>query len=92
MMLQKRKAPSPAHIQRDQKKPKKKKARAPPPSEFEPEIGEEEFDVNCILDEDDIRYYIDWEGPYSPTWVSLGQSLRPSYTRAVRGSWSGKRN
>ena len=33
------------------------------------EIGDEEFPINCILDETDSQYLIDWEGDWTPTWV-----------------------
>lgn len=39
-------------------------------------IGEEEFPINCILDETDSQYLIDWEGDWSPTWVRLVEFLR----------------
>ncbi|KAJ9368802.1 hypothetical protein DTO282E5_6537 [Paecilomyces variotii] len=32
------------------------------------DIGDEEYPINCILDETRTRYLIDWKGPYSPTW------------------------
>ena len=31
---------------------------------------EDEWDIKCILDESDSQYLIDWEDPWSPTWVS----------------------
>lgn len=33
------------------------------------ENEEDEWDIKCILDESDSQYLIDWEGPWSPTWV-----------------------
>lgn len=33
--------------------------------------NDEEWDIKCIVDESDSQYLIDWEGPWSPTWVSL---------------------
>lgn len=32
---------------------------------------EDEWDIKCILDESGSQYLIDWEGPWSPTWVSF---------------------
>ncbi|OJJ32994.1 hypothetical protein ASPWEDRAFT_174422 [Aspergillus wentii DTO 134E9] len=32
------------------------------------EIGEDEYLINCILDESENQYFIDWQGPWSPTW------------------------
>lgn len=37
----------------------------------ESDLGDNEYFVNCILDEDDSRYLIDWEGHWSPSWVSV---------------------
>lgn len=34
------------------------------------DIGEDEWFIKCILDENETQYLIDWEGPWSPTWVS----------------------
>lgn len=34
------------------------------------DIGEDEYLIKCILDENKSHYLIDWEGPWSPTWVS----------------------
>ena len=34
------------------------------------DIAEDEWLVKCILDEAEDNYLIDWEGPWSPTWVS----------------------
>lgn len=34
------------------------------------DIGEDEWLIRCILDEDETQYLIDWEGSWSPTWVS----------------------
>lgn len=34
------------------------------------DIGEDEYLVKCILDENNSHYLIDWEGPWTPTWVS----------------------
>lgn len=36
----------------------------------ESENEEGEWDIKCILEESEDLYLIDWEGPYSPTWVS----------------------
>lgn len=36
----------------------------------ESENDEGEWDIKCILEELEDQYLIDWEGPYSPTWVS----------------------
>lgn len=36
----------------------------------ESEDEEGEWDIKCILEESEDLYLIDWEGPYSPTWVS----------------------
>lgn len=33
-------------------------------------LEEDEWYIKCILDETDSQYLIDWEGPWSPTWVS----------------------
>lgn len=33
--------------------------------------AEDEWDIKCILDESESQYLIDWEGPWSPTWVSF---------------------
>lgn len=40
-------------------------------SENEDSGNDEEWDIKCILDETDSQYLIDWEGPWSPTWVGL---------------------
>lgn len=34
------------------------------------DIGDDEWLIKCILDENESQYLIDWEGPWSPTWVS----------------------
>ncbi|PKX96628.1 uncharacterized protein P174DRAFT_84534 [Aspergillus novofumigatus IBT 16806] len=31
-------------------------------------LDEDEWYINCILDESESQYLIDWEGPWSPTW------------------------
>jgi hypothetical protein len=36
-------------------------------------LGEDEWYIKCILDETESQYLIDWEGPWSPTWVSLAK-------------------
>jgi hypothetical protein len=41
-------------------------------------LGADEWLINCILDESESQYLIDWEGPWTPTWVSLVTSLLPS--------------
>ena len=33
-------------------------------------LEEDEWYIKCILDETESQYLIDWEGPWSPTWVS----------------------
>lgn len=33
-------------------------------------LAEDEWYINCILDETESQYLIDWEGPWSPSWVS----------------------
>lgn len=38
-------------------------------------LDEDEWYINCILDETESQYLIDWEGPWSPTWVSWAKSL-----------------
>ena len=73
MPQEQKSAPQTPRNQR-QKKRKQEKSHAPHPAETQSdayEIGDEEFPIKCILDEDDTRYYIDWAGPYSPTWVSF---------------------
>lgn len=35
------------------------------------ENEEGEWDIKCILDESKTHYLIDWEGPWTPTWVSF---------------------
>ncbi|KAE8392639.1 class II histone deacetylase complex subunits 2 and 3-domain-containing protein [Aspergillus alliaceus] len=32
------------------------------------QLAEDEWYINCILDETESHYLIDWEGPWSPTW------------------------
>ncbi|KAE8355772.1 class II histone deacetylase complex subunits 2 and 3-domain-containing protein [Aspergillus coremiiformis] len=32
------------------------------------ELAENEWYINCILDETESQYLIDWEGPWSPSW------------------------
>lgn len=34
-------------------------------------LSADEWLINCILDETESQYLIDWEGPWTPTWVSL---------------------
>ncbi|KAL5355343.1 hypothetical protein BJX96DRAFT_47754 [Aspergillus floccosus] len=34
-------------------------------------LGEDEWLINSILDETDSQYLIDWEGPWTPTWVGI---------------------
>lgn len=34
------------------------------------ELDEDEWPIRCILQETDTEYLIDWEGPYTPSWVS----------------------
>ncbi|KAE8150098.1 hypothetical protein BDV25DRAFT_140153 [Aspergillus avenaceus] len=31
-------------------------------------LSEDEWYINCILDETESQYLIDWEGPWSPSW------------------------
>ncbi|RAL09159.1 uncharacterized protein BO97DRAFT_185444 [Aspergillus homomorphus CBS 101889] len=31
-------------------------------------LADDEYYINCILDETDTQYLIDWEGPWEPTW------------------------
>ncbi|KAB8274201.1 class II histone deacetylase complex subunits 2 and 3-domain-containing protein [Aspergillus minisclerotigenes] len=31
-------------------------------------LAEDEWYINCILDETESQYLIDWEGPWSPSW------------------------
>ncbi|KAL7652072.1 hypothetical protein ACMYSQ_009387 [Aspergillus niger] len=31
-------------------------------------LGADEWLINCILDESESQYLIDWEGPWTPTW------------------------
>ncbi|RHZ54696.1 uncharacterized protein CDV56_107842 [Aspergillus thermomutatus] len=38
-------------------------------------LDEDEWYINCILDETESQYLIDWEGPWSPTWVSWAKRL-----------------
>ena len=33
-------------------------------------LAEDEWYIDCILDETESQYLIDWEGPWSPSWVS----------------------
>lgn len=33
-------------------------------------LSEDEWYINCILDETESHYLIDWEGDWSPSWVS----------------------
>ena len=42
------------------------------------DVDEDEWLVRCILDEVDDYYLIDWEGPWSPTWVSWNFSIDAS--------------
>jgi hypothetical protein len=35
------------------------------------EGSDQEYPIKCILDESRGKYLIAWEGPYTPTWVSL---------------------
>lgn len=34
-------------------------------------LAEDEWLIKCILDESDSQYLIDWEGPWTPTWVGI---------------------
>ncbi|RAH85064.1 hypothetical protein BO86DRAFT_386592 [Aspergillus japonicus CBS 114.51] len=34
-------------------------------------LDDDEYYINCILDETESQYLIDWEGPWEPTWVNL---------------------
>ncbi|KAJ5620845.1 Histone deacetylase complex subunit 2/3 [Penicillium lagena] len=34
------------------------------------ELDDDEWPIKCILQETDTEYLIDWEGPYTPSWVS----------------------
>jgi hypothetical protein len=34
------------------------------------DLDEDEWLINCILDETESQYLIDWEGPWTPSWVS----------------------
>lgn len=79
IMPRKRKASSPVYTNRNHESRRKrwKETYILSSSEGEQEVNEiggEEYPINCILDEDDTRYLIDWEGPWSPTWVSRNNS------------------
>ncbi|EAL85966.1 conserved hypothetical protein [Aspergillus fumigatus Af293] len=43
-------------------------------------LDEDEWYINCILDETESQYLIDWEGPWSPTWVSWAKNFLSSTT------------
>lgn len=34
-------------------------------------LDDDEYYINCILDETESQYLIDWEGPWEPTWVNI---------------------
>ncbi|RMJ27687.1 hypothetical protein PHISP_01472 [Aspergillus sp. HF37] len=50
------------------KRPRKDYATSSSSESEESDIGEDEYLVKCILDENKFRYLIDWEGPWTPTW------------------------
>jgi len=71
-MGRKRKASSTAFTTSNSHSTKRKRNNKFPSSDTDKEpvqIGDEEYPINCILDETRTKYLIDWEGPYSPTWV-----------------------
>lgn len=49
------------------------------------DIGEDEWLIKCILDENESQYLIDWDGPWSPTWVSCDLSRRALNARGFEG-------
>lgn len=84
MMSRKRKASSPASTNRDYNSRRKQlraacdflsesesESESESKGDGSSELDDGEYLVKCILDEDDTRYLIDWEGPWSPTWVRL---------------------
>lgn len=75
IMWRKRKNSS-ASLSSDKYKKKRRKNTHPViPSDEENDskssaLAEDEWYINCILDETESQYLIDWEGPWSPSWVS----------------------
>ncbi|EAW14767.1 uncharacterized protein ACLA_001780 [Aspergillus clavatus NRRL 1] len=49
-------------------------------------LGEDEWYINCILDETKTHYLIDWEGPWSPTWEP-----KQNASEAAVGVWEEKK-
>ncbi|KAE8161808.1 class II histone deacetylase complex subunits 2 and 3-domain-containing protein [Aspergillus tamarii] len=72
-MWRKRKNSS-ASLSSDKYKKKRRKNTHPViPSDEENDskssaLAEDEWYINCILDETESQYLIDWEGPWSPSW------------------------
>ncbi|RAL01935.1 uncharacterized protein BO80DRAFT_47453 [Aspergillus ibericus CBS 121593] len=76
-MWRKRKLPSPVYTgtTSDTQKERWKEQHAIHSSEDEDEVQDDsealdpdEWYINCILDETESQYLIDWEGPWTPTW------------------------
>ncbi|PWY79635.1 hypothetical protein BO70DRAFT_51891 [Aspergillus heteromorphus CBS 117.55] len=76
-MVRKRKATTPIYTDYTTNIPSKRpeNKHTVQSSEDERETGsdggsleEDEFYINCILDETESQYLIDWEGDYTPTW------------------------
>ncbi|GFF97621.1 hypothetical protein IFM53868_09241 [Aspergillus udagawae] len=74
-MWRKRKAASPASPEPAENSRKKKWKEVYVISSSDDEnddssssLDEDEWYINCILDETESQYLIDWEGPWSPTW------------------------
>jgi hypothetical protein len=82
MMWRKRKAASPASPDTAEHSRKRKWKEVYVISSSDDEnddsrssLDEDEWYINCILDETESQYLIDWEGPWSPTWVSWAKRL-----------------
>ncbi|KAH1281926.1 hypothetical protein KXX33_006377 [Aspergillus fumigatus] len=58
-------------------------------------LDEDEWYINCILDETESQYLIDWEGPWSPTWSSnrgtYGQEPKANANEAAIKAWEEKK-
>ncbi|KAE8364154.1 class II histone deacetylase complex subunits 2 and 3-domain-containing protein [Aspergillus caelatus] len=73
-MWRKRKISSSATRSSDKHKKKRRKNTYPVISSDEEndsessDLAEDEWYINCILDETESQYLIDWEGPWSPSW------------------------
>lgn len=87
-MCRKRKIPPPIYTGHasDTRKQQWKEQHIIQPSEDEDDVEDDgealdsdEWYINCILDETESQYLIDWEGPWTPTWVSWALQI-PHHT------------